>query len=76
MIDEDLFNTSSKWDDIYPPTMSRKNYVQLQAFIDGLDFISEEDKTSTGAFANPHGLGHSVIGGDVRILESLMHDRD
>jgi hypothetical protein len=64
-ITEDLFNTSSSWDDIYPPTMSRKSYVQLQAFIDGRDFIPEKDKVATEAVTNPHALGHSVIGGDV-----------
>jgi hypothetical protein len=63
-ITEDLFNTSSRWDDIYPPTMSRKSYVQLQAFIDGLDFITEKDKVATGVIS-PHSMGHSVIGGDV-----------
>jgi hypothetical protein len=63
-ITENVFDDSSRWEDIYPPTMSRKNHVQLQAFIDGLDFISEEDKLSMGV-ANPHSMGHTGIGGDV-----------
>ncbi|EEU41258.1 uncharacterized protein NECHADRAFT_83487 [Fusarium vanettenii 77-13-4] len=73
-ITEDLFNTSSGWEDIYPPTMSRRSFVQLQAFIDSLDFITEEDKVETGAFVSPHTLGHSVIGGDLMDLYSSPND--
>ncbi|KAL2681189.1 hypothetical protein Neosp_008796 [[Neocosmospora] mangrovei] len=73
-ISEDLFNTSSRWEDIYPPTMSRRSFVQLQAFIDGLDFITEEDKVETEALVSPHTLGHSVIGGDLMDLYSSPND--
>ncbi|KAM0228848.1 hypothetical protein ACHAP5_011828 [Fusarium lateritium] len=73
-ISEDLFNMSSKWEDVYPPTMSRKNFVQLQAFIDGLDFIEEKDKVETGALVGPHTLGHSFIGGDFIDLYSSPND--
>ncbi|KAM0321556.1 hypothetical protein ACHAQA_010046 [Verticillium albo-atrum] len=73
-ISEDLFNTSSKWEDVYPPTMSRKNHVQLQDFIDGLSFVAEEDKVSTEALANPHSMGHSVIGGDFMDVYSSRND--
>ncbi|UPK93034.1 hypothetical protein LCI18_003969 [Fusarium solani-melongenae] len=73
-ISEGLFNMSSSWDDIYPPTMSRRSFVQLQAFIDGLDFIPDEDKVETGALVNPHTLGHSVIGGDIMNLYSSPND--
>ncbi|SPJ83611.1 uncharacterized protein FTOL_10127 [Fusarium torulosum] len=72
-ITEDLFNTSSSWDDIYPPTMSRKSYVQLQAFIDGLDFIPEEDQAGTGVI-NPHSMGHMVMGGDLMDIYSSPND--
>jgi hypothetical protein len=64
-ISEFDFDFSSEWEFIYPPTMSRKNHVQLQAFIDGLSFVTESDKASTGALQNPHSMGHSGIGGDV-----------
>lgn len=67
-IDQNVFNMSSNWGDIYPPTMSRQSFVQLQAFIDGLDFIPDEDRVRTGAIINPHSLGHTAVGGDVRRL--------
>ncbi|KAH7121254.1 hypothetical protein B0J11DRAFT_590230 [Dendryphion nanum] len=73
-ITEDLFNGSTNWEDIYPPTMSRKNYIQLQAFIDGLSFVAEEDKASTGSFSNPHSMGHMVIGGDLMDIYSSPND--
>ncbi|KAG5657919.1 hypothetical protein KAF25_007952 [Fusarium avenaceum] len=72
-ITEDVFDGSSKWEDIYPPTMSRKNHVQLQAFIDGLDFIPDEDKLSMGV-SNPHSMGHSGIGGDLMDIFSSPND--
>jgi len=64
------FDYSSEWEFIYPPTMSRKNHVQLQAFIDGLSFIAESDKASTGALQNPHSMGHAGIGYDVSTRNS------
>ncbi len=71
-VDDFLFNGSTDWEDIYPATMSAKNYYQLQAFIDGLSFVDEADKIRTSAFATPHGVGHMSIGGDVRISMFIM----
>jgi len=71
-VDFDLFNGSTGWEDIYPATMEAKNYYQLQAFIDGLSFVKDEDKIRTSAFQSPHGLGHMAIGGDVRNLVLLQ----
>jgi tyrosinase len=71
-INDDLFNGSTNWEDIYPATMSAKNYYQLQNFIDGLSFVDEADKIRTNAFSTPHGVGHMSIGGDVRISLFIM----
>lgn len=74
-LNEDLFNGGSNWNDIYPPLISRRSHVQVQQFIDGLSFVAENDTVATGAFINPHSLGHMAIGGDVSIRSSLMTHR-
>ncbi|KAI4609926.1 hypothetical protein J4E83_008490 [Alternaria metachromatica] len=73
-VDFDLFNGSTGWEDIYPATMEAKNYYQLQAFIDGLSFVKDEDKIRTSAFQSPHGLGHMAIGGDISDIYSSPND--
>lgn len=70
-LDSDLFNGGSNWDDIYPPLISRRSHLQVQQFIDGLSFVAESDKVSTGSFTNPHSLGHMAFGGDVSIRSSF-----
>lgn len=77
-LDADLFNGGSNWNDIYPPLISRRSHLQVQQFIDGLSFVAESDKVATGAFINPHSLGHSAVGGDVSICSAFddMSDAD
>jgi tyrosinase len=65
--DVDQFTLASKWDFIYPATMTAKNYYQLQNFIDGLSFVGDADSIVTEAGMKPHALGHQTVGGDVRI---------
>ncbi|KAF2844815.1 Di-copper centre-containing protein [Plenodomus tracheiphilus IPT5] len=62
IIQQDLFDFRSNWSDIFEPLLQLKKYVQVQLFIDELDFLKPEDQIET--FAKPHGLMHSVIGGD------------
>ncbi|PPJ59323.1 hypothetical protein CBER1_11878 [Cercospora berteroae] len=73
-LSEDLFTQSGKWERIYPPTMSRTGYVQLQQFIDDLSFVPEDDTVTSVLFANPHGLGHSGVGGDMLDVYASPND--
>ncbi|KAL1852340.1 hypothetical protein Daus18300_012235 [Diaporthe australafricana] len=72
--DDTTFNLSSSWDDVYPPAMSAKSHVQFQAFVDGLDFISDEDRIDSNALVNAHTLGHTVVGGDFMDVYASPND--
>ncbi|KAI9146916.1 Tyrosinase P [Paramyrothecium foliicola] len=74
--DMELFESSSQYKDLYPFVMSRQSYAQVQYFIDGLDFLSaqDRDKGLWGAGINPHSLGHMAIGGDLLDIYSSPND--
>ncbi|KAG9193814.1 tyrosinase [Alternaria panax] len=54
--------------------MQVKNYYQVQNFIYGLSFVNSADTISTDAGINPHGLGHTGVGGDIRDIYSSPND--